>query len=54
MDGVDLNTEANVGSTVIELPTSEINPKPEMHIGGGAVCDATASCFTSIAPAIQA
>ena len=32
--GVDSNTEANVGSTVIELPTSEINPKPEMHIWG--------------------
>ena len=32
--GVDSNTEANVGSTVIELPTSEINPKPEMqHLG---------------------
>src|SRR5262249_2234833 len=32
--GVDSNTEANVGSTAIELPTSEINPKPEMHIWG--------------------
>src|SRR5215472_16399469 len=32
--GVDSNTEANVCSTVIELPTSEINPKPEMHIWG--------------------
>jgi hypothetical protein len=32
--GVDSNTEANVFSTVIELPTSEINPKPEMHIWG--------------------
>ncbi len=30
--GVDSNTEANVFSTVIELPTSELNPKPELHI----------------------
>src|ERR1700747_2009408 len=32
--GVDSNTEANVGSTVIELPTTEINPKSQMHIWG--------------------
>ena len=32
--GVDSNTEANVFSTVIELPTSELNPKPEIHIWG--------------------
>src|SRR5512133_1825425 len=32
--GVDANTEANVFSTVIELPTSELNPKPEIHIWG--------------------
>src|SRR5262249_6125072 len=32
--GVDSNTEANVFSTVIELPTSELDPKPEMHIWG--------------------
>jgi Domain of unknown function (DUF4331) len=32
--GVDSNTEANVFSTVIELPTSEINPKPGMHVWG--------------------
>jgi hypothetical protein len=32
--GVDSNTEANVCSTVIELPTSEINAKPTMHIWG--------------------
>ena len=31
---MDSNTQANVGSTAIELPTSEINPKPEMHIWG--------------------
>lgn len=32
--GVDSNTEANVFSMVIELPTNEINPNPEMHIWG--------------------
>jgi uncharacterized protein YbjT (DUF2867 family) len=32
--GVDSNTEANVCSTANELPTSEINPRPEMHIWG--------------------
>ena len=32
--GVNSNTEANVFSTVIELPTSELNPKPEIHIWG--------------------
>ena len=32
--GVDSNTEANVFSTVIELPTSELDPKPEIHIWG--------------------
>jgi hypothetical protein len=52
--GVDSNTEANVFSTVIKLPTSEINPKPEITSGAGAACDAMASCFTSIAPAIRA
>src|SRR3974390_3917146 len=28
--GVDSNTEANVFSTVVELPTSELAPKPEL------------------------
>jgi hypothetical protein len=32
--GVDANTEANVFSTVIELPTTELDPKPEIHIWG--------------------
>jgi hypothetical protein len=32
--GVDSNTEANVFSMVVELPTSELAPKPEMHIWG--------------------
>jgi len=32
--GVDSNTEANVFSTMIELPTSELDPKPELHIWG--------------------
>ena len=32
--GVDSNTEANVFSTVIELPTSELAPKGEVHIWG--------------------
>src|SRR5262249_33986 len=32
--GVDSNTQANVFSTAIELPTSELNPKPEIHIWG--------------------
>ena len=32
--GVDSNTKANVFSTVIELPTSELDPKPKIHIWG--------------------
>ena len=32
--GVDSNTEANVFSTVIELPTSELGAKPEARIWG--------------------
>src|SRR5580693_596475 len=32
--GVDSNTEANVFSTAIEIPTSELNPQPEIHIWG--------------------
>ncbi len=32
--GVDSNTEANVFSMAVELPTSELNPKPELHIWG--------------------
>jgi hypothetical protein len=32
--GVDSNTEANVFSTVIELPTSELGAKPEVRIWG--------------------
>lgn len=32
--GVDSNTEANVFSIVIELPTSELAPKPEINIWG--------------------
>jgi Domain of unknown function (DUF4331) len=32
--GVDSNTEANVFSTVIELPTRQLNPRPEIHIWG--------------------
>jgi hypothetical protein len=32
--GVDSNTEANVFSIAIEIPTSELNPKPEIHIWG--------------------
>src|SRR3984957_4626827 len=32
--GVDSNTEANVFSTVVELPTSELAPKPEICIWG--------------------
>jgi hypothetical protein len=31
---VDSNTEANVFSTVIELPTSELSPNPVIHIWG--------------------
>ena len=31
---MDSNTQANVFSTVIELPTSELDPNPEMHIWG--------------------
>src|SRR6476620_3027358 len=32
--GVDSNTQANVFSTAVELPTSELNPKPEIRIWG--------------------
>ncbi|PKN31119.1 MAG: hypothetical protein CVU64_00195 [Deltaproteobacteria bacterium HGW-Deltaproteobacteria-21] len=32
--GIDSNTEANVFSMAIELPTSELAPKPEIHIWG--------------------
>jgi len=32
--GVDSNTQANVFSMVVELPTSELAPKPEVHIWG--------------------
>ena len=32
--GVDSNTEANVFSTVIELPTTELVPKSELHVWG--------------------
>jgi hypothetical protein len=32
--GVDSNTQANVFSMVVELPTSELAPKPELHIWG--------------------
>jgi hypothetical protein len=32
--GVDSNTEANVFSTVIELATSELEPRPEIHVWG--------------------
>ena len=32
--GVDSNMEANVFSTVLELPTSELAPTPEVHIWG--------------------
>ena len=31
---MDSNAEANVFSTVIEMPTSELNPKPAIHIWG--------------------
>ncbi len=31
---VDSNTEANVFSMVVELPTSELAPKPKIHIWG--------------------
>jgi hypothetical protein len=32
--GVDSNTEANVFSMVVELPTSDLAPRPEIHIWG--------------------
>jgi Domain of unknown function (DUF4331) len=32
--GVDSNTDADVFSMVVELPTSELAPKPEVHIWG--------------------
>jgi hypothetical protein len=32
--GVDANTDANVFSMVIELPTSELAPRPEIHVWG--------------------
>jgi hypothetical protein len=53
--GVDSNTEANVFSTVIELPTSELNPKPEIHIWGRcSVREDGKLLFTPIAPATRA
>lgn len=32
--GVDSNTQANVFSTAVELPTSELNPRPEIRVWG--------------------
>jgi hypothetical protein len=32
--GVDSNTQANVFSTAVELPTGELNPRPEIHVWG--------------------
>src|SRR5262245_33944497 len=32
--GVDSNTEANVFSMVVELPTGKLGPRPEVHIWG--------------------
>jgi Domain of unknown function (DUF4331) len=32
--GVDSNTESNVFSMVVEMPTSELDPKPEAHMWG--------------------
>jgi Domain of unknown function (DUF4331) len=32
--GVDSNTQANVFSTALELPTSELGAKPEIHVWG--------------------
>src|SRR2546429_9344795 len=56
--GVDSNTEANVFSMVVELPTSELAPKPKINIWGrcsvrqdgklvhaGPACRPRASCF---------
>jgi len=52
--GVDSNTEANVFSTAIELPTSELNPKREIHVWGRCSVRRDGSWFTSSVPAIPA
>ena len=52
--GVDSNTQANVFSTVVELPTSELGLKTRKYISGDdAACGRTASCYTSIARVIR-
>ena len=51
--GVDSNTEANVFSTVVELPTSELARSPKYTSGDDAACGRVASWSMSIARAIR-
>src|SRR5438067_11621836 len=43
--GVDSNTQANVFSTVIGLPTSKLDPNPRLHLGGRCSLYPTANCL---------
>jgi len=52
--GVDSNAQANVFSTAIELPTSEINPKPDMHIWGRCSVRRDGKWDHVVAPATRA
>jgi hypothetical protein len=49
--GQDSNTESNVFSTVLELPTSALGARPEIRIWGDAACGATAGSSMSTGPA---
>ena len=49
--GVDSNTEANVFSIAIELPTAHSAPTPTSGSGAAAACSATTNCCTSTGPA---
>jgi hypothetical protein len=44
--GADSNTEANVFSMAVELPTSEFGPNPRIGVWGRCSLPATASCCT--------
>ena len=48
--GVDSNTQANVFSTAIEMPTSFLGADPDIRIWAAAAYVKTASSFTSTAP----
>jgi Domain of unknown function (DUF4331) len=52
--GVDSNTQANVFSTAVELPTSELNPSPRSTSGDGAASSATGGFLMLTGPATRA